>query len=229
MKDVISLDFNGTLARIEGLDWFWKEEIPRLYSERSGITLEKARKEVLEEYDTIGPKRAQWYDPRFWFNKYGIVDMLPEATKRLAARTEIFPDVRELSLPEGAVLIICSRSWPELINSVLDRVELHPNAIYSPSMFGFATKEKKFYSEVMKRIGNGRSVFLHVGDSIEYDFFEPRKAGWHSVLVDRQNRFPRIRSKVKELSELGWFLNQFDGHNLDGRVPDRTFSKHNES
>ncbi len=51
----------------------------------------------------------------------------------------------------------------------------------------------------------GEGVYLHVGDSIEEDYHGALKAGWQSVLLDRDSKFkddvPEA-ARVKNLTDL---------------------------
>jgi putative hydrolase of the HAD superfamily len=206
MIKILSLDFNGTLAEVHGLDWFWREEIPRLYAQRAPLELVRAKDIVLEEYNRIGPQRSEWYDPHFWFKRYGIEEDFTVANMELVKITELYPDVMGFTLPVGIKLIICSRAWPELIRPVLEKAGLKPEAIFSPSVFGFAKKDSNFYLRVSKIIGEDASCFLHVGDSPEYDLAEPTKAGWFALLMDRSNKFPNIKNRVTAFGNLTHYL-----------------------
>ncbi|RLI15988.1 HAD family hydrolase, partial [Candidatus Bathyarchaeota archaeon] len=67
--EVVSFDMEGTLITPRFSELIWEYDIPRLYAEQHGLTLEEARRRVFEEYMEIGDERPEWYDIEYWFRR----------------------------------------------------------------------------------------------------------------------------------------------------------------
>ena len=72
MIRIISLDMDGTLVNSRFVDKVWMEGMPRLYAERTGLDLPAAREYVIGEYMKIGSDHLEWYDLKFWIDKFGL-------------------------------------------------------------------------------------------------------------------------------------------------------------
>lgn len=187
---VLSFDFEGTIVKFENIDWFWREHIPSLYSKKTGICLADAKTIIYRDYNEVGPDRPEWYIPLYWFKKYGLEEEYIPSMHELCKKIRLMDDVKELKIPEGIELIICSAMWEDIIRMYLNKTELAGRVIrvFTPPSFGLARKNEMFYMKVAKSLGleNGSQI-LHAGDNPEYDYRAPIKAGWKAVLIDRKD------------------------------------------
>ncbi len=204
---VLSLDLDGTLVSRSYVDYFWNELVPRLCAERWGVPLEEARREVLRQYDEVGPRDLRWYQPRYWFERFGLGDSLLQAALREASRLiEPYGDAIELlrRLESRLSVVISTSASRDFVSVVLERVPeigARVSRIFSSvSDFSLPGKPPEFYRRVMAELGVGPSELAHAGDDEEADYRVPSSLGIRAFLVDRSGR-RGVRSLL-ELLEL---------------------------
>ena len=59
---IISFDMDGTIIDMNFDEFLWREEIPKLYAKKNGLSLEEAKKVVFKEYFDVGDEDLRWYD-----------------------------------------------------------------------------------------------------------------------------------------------------------------------
>ncbi|TET40573.1 MAG: hypothetical protein E3J65_00725 [Dehalococcoidia bacterium] len=69
---VVSFDVEGTLVTPDFSRAVWYEGIPSLYAKRNGISFEEARSMVEDCYLKVGDQRREWYDIKYWFQRFQL-------------------------------------------------------------------------------------------------------------------------------------------------------------
>jgi|YelNatPaOPRAMG01_1025707.scaffolds.fasta_scaffold62675_2 putative hydrolase of the HAD superfamily len=204
MPKVLSLDFAGTLVGQGLLDHFWLDLVPLFYSQKHGVWLSEAKDEVYGAYEEVGKGDVRWYDPRYWFERFGMPDKLEEAIAEAGKRMEVYPDVVSLKPLESKYsLVICSTVTEEFLEDWAPKLGLNISAVFSAvSDFGMVTKDELFYRRVAEALGVSPGEVVHVGDDYKVDFEAPRKVGCFAVLLDRQRQHPDVHPSVASLSGL---------------------------
>jgi FMN phosphatase YigB (HAD superfamily) len=200
---ILSLDFEGTLVRIEDMDWFWREHIPSLYSKKTGKSLSESKDIIYRDYEEVGTQRPEWYIPEYWFKKYDIAEEYTHSVKMLCDKIVPMEDVTELEVPESIEVIICSNTWEDIIRMSLDKIKLNAKVtrIFTPQSFGLTKKDKDFYKKIGRILGLGDcSCILHVGDNLEYDYLAPLSAGWRALLIERRKEKVSANS-IKDIKQ----------------------------
>lgn len=83
-----------------------------------------------------------------------------------------------------------------VIKSILDKCKIKGySQIYISNEYGVNKISGKLFSIVIEEKKLDSHKILHIGDSIKADFIGARKAGIHSYLIGRKNRFVRILNK----------------------------------
>lgn len=186
---VISFDVEGTLTTHRFSEVIWEQAIPRLYSEKKGISLREAISYVFNEYEKVGNERIEWYDIRYWFDYFGLDDY-----KNLLAKYKheisYYPEVRKTleELSKNYRLIISSNSPREFLELEIEKIKVYFNKIFSaPSDFK-QVKTADFYKAVCDILGIKFEDMVHVGDHWNYDFVVPRKTGIYAFYLDRKGK-----------------------------------------
>lgn len=200
---IISFDVEGTLVSHKFSEIIWEKEIPRLYAEKVGISINEAVSYIKMEYDKIGDGRIEWYDIRYWFNRFGLNDyqeLLNEHKDKLFHYPDVEPVLEKLS--RRFKLIINSNSAREFLNFETEKIKKYFLHIFSaPSDFKLTKKTIDVHREICMFLKVKPSEVIHVGDNWEHDFVTPRKIGILSFYLDRKKE----RRGEFILSSLGEF------------------------
>jgi putative hydrolase of the HAD superfamily len=204
----VSLDLDGTIVNRDYVDYFWLELVPTLYSERHGLNLEDAKREVQRQYDEIGPKDLRWYNPHYWFQRFGLDSgMLSWALEEAGRFVKPYRDALEfIEAVKGEVQLVLSTSASrEFIKLVFARVpeleQAFAHVFSSTSDFSLPGKPPEFYKAILKQLGAEPSEIIHAGDDEEADYRIPASLGIRAFLVDR-NGVKGISSLLELLEEI---------------------------
>lgn len=199
---IVSFDVEGTLTTREFSQVVWEDAIPKLYSEKNGLSYEDAKAHVMKEYAKVGEGRVEWYDIRYWFNHFALTDyerLLNSHKQKIIVYPEVTRVLSELG--KNHRLIVSSNSSREFLKYELETLEKYFYRVYSAtSDFRQVKKTENVYEKICSLIGIEPSEMVHVGDLKEEDFNAPRKAG---VSAFHLNRTAEESSKftVKDLRE----------------------------
>jgi len=176
--EVVSFDVEGTLIDSCFSDLIWETDIPRLYAEQHGVSLEDAREHVLGEYRQVGDERPEWYDVGYWF-------------RRLGDTCRVYPEVRGVleRLQSRYVLIVTSNTIKEFLEVQLRELGGFFTRIFSaPSDFGAVKKSAEFYRRICQIMETEPEALAHVGDHLKFDYDAPRELKIHAYYLDRSGK-----------------------------------------
>ncbi|MDO8740694.1 MAG: HAD family hydrolase [Candidatus Woesearchaeota archaeon] len=210
MLKVISFDLDGTLLDKERFDnVFWFEEVPRLYSRKNKISLEKAKKFVYGEYHKVGNKRLDWYFPSYWFRHFKLKEDHRAVMRDMKHRIKLLPEVKKVlkKLSKKYRLIVVTTSTHEMNELKLETEGLRDyfSKIFSvTSDFKMIKKNPNVFLKIIKKLKIKKNEIVHIGDDYEDDYITPRKAGIKAILIDRKNRHKGkfIINTLKKLENL---------------------------
>jgi putative hydrolase of the HAD superfamily len=196
----ISLDMDGTIVSRKYVDYFWLELVPRLYAERHGLDIETAKRVVFQSYDEVGQGDLRWYLPRYWFQRFGLMDELEYALSEAGKLVEIYEDALEFfeHVPNHVKLVLSTSAARDFIGLVFSRfpfLEKRFVKVFSSSSdFSLPGKPPEFFKAIQRELGIGPQEILHVGDDPESDYKNPSLAGLRAVLVSRDGKYDGIKS-----------------------------------
>ena len=190
MIKLISFDFDGTIVTHKFADDFWLEGVPKLYAKQNHMNLKTAQKYLLEEYNKIGDKRIEWYDPAYWFNRFKINSDWNVLLKSYQQSVEIYPDAESVlkRLSQSFPLIVSSNAKREFINIQLEFSDLKQyftHIFSSTSDFHTVKKVTDFYDMICKKLTIKPQEMVHIGDHKEFDYLVPQKLGITTFYLDR--------------------------------------------
>jgi putative hydrolase of the HAD superfamily len=207
---IISFDVEGTLISHRFSEIVWEKAIPRLYSEKKGIDFDSAESFVFGEYEKIGEDRIEWYEIKYWFNRFGLNDyrnLLKQHTPEISIYPEVHQVLNELS--KYYMLIINSNSAREFLELEISGINSNFSHIFSaPSDFEQTKKSTLIYSDICKFLKVEPKEMVHVGDNWIHDFITPKKIGIISFFLDRKKEkkgenivhdLKQFNRKIKEL------------------------------
>jgi len=201
--EVVSFDMEGTLIDDGYSNLIWETDIPRLYGEEHGLDLDTARAKVLGEYAQVGEERPEWYDIDYWFKRLGLDYDWRELLRQREGACIVYSEVPGVleRMDDEYTLIVSSNTIREFLDVQLTKLPDVFTEVYSaPSDLKTVKKTDSFYSRICEEMGVDPSRMAHVGDSLKFDYEEPRKLGIHSFYLDRQGRSSR-EHVVRDLDE----------------------------
>ncbi len=192
MIKVVSFDLDGTLADLNFEDAVWRKEIPRLYAERHGVSLEEARSFVYEAYASISDQELDWYDITYWLKRFDIRKRHQEILKNVSHLICLYPDTLPAlrRLQESYRLVVVSNAMREFIDFKIqvDGLQRFFSKVYSLPSDLKTLKGETAFAHVAKELGVSKKELVHVGDQEQFDYAIPKKAGIQAYLLDRSGK-----------------------------------------
>ena len=200
---IISFDLQGTLSDSAFSDEFWLTQLPLLYAERYGITVDAAKSHLKEQFRRYGKYHERYYCARSWLAELCPGRTVADVARDLVNSPRLFGDtmelVRELSVAP-VPLIILSTTTHDFIELELKGAELSFRQIYSTlDNFGLAGKPAAAFQEVAKRMGVPVNQILHIGDCPEMDIKNAQAAGCQTFYFDKSQPRDKLVSKLRSL------------------------------
>jgi len=207
MIRIISLDMNGTMVNSRFVDKVWMEGMPRLYAERTGLDFPAAREYVIGEYMKIGSDHLEWYDLKFWIDKFGLSMGKDELLELYEDEIEVYPEVEEVLelLSENYELVVTSNAAREFIDIELDGLQGYFREVFSAtSDFREVKKSPLLYGAICAHLDARPFEVLHIGDHYSYDYESALDAGLDALFLDRkgERQGPEVIGDLREAVEL---------------------------
>ncbi|MBN1191745.1 MAG: HAD family hydrolase [Dehalococcoidales bacterium] len=204
---VISFDLEGTLTTLDFSHFVWYEGIPLLYSKRHGVGFDEARTIIESRYQEVGDRRINWYDIRYWFDRFkieGYEKVLDRYAHRVAFYADVVPALS--ALQNRYRLIVSTNSSREFIPYLLNGIERHFSKVFSSVSDFNLIKCPQFYEKLSRAMGVEVHEIAHVGDSWEFDVVASRAAGLKAFYLDR-SQDADLHNALPDLRDLDTKLN----------------------
>ena len=202
MLKVISFDVEGTLITHQFSKIVWEEAIPKLYSEKTGISQDEAGSYIKREYNKVSEAQIEWYDIKYWFNHFGLIDY-EKILNRYKNEVVYFAEVKQVlkELNKKYLLIINSNSANEFLNFEVEKIKRYFHRIFSsPTDFRQTKKKSNVYLKICNILKVRPTEIVHVGDRWNDDYIVPRKIGITAFFLDREGK-KKGKFVVKDLNE----------------------------
>jgi len=203
---VVSFDADGTLVTPDFSQAVWYEGVPSLYARKNGISFQEAKSFIENEYQVVGDCRTEWYDIKYWLQRFGLIPPLAGHQQLLEDyrhRISCYPEVTQTlsSLSKDYTLIVVSCSTREFLPYILDGIESYFSRVFSSVSDYGQIKTPGFFLEVCRQMGISPQEMAHVGDLWEQDFIIPTEAGIKAFHLDRRGE-RKDGSSLRSLAEL---------------------------
>ena len=199
---VLSFDLEGTLVNHVFSDLVWNEGIPKLYAEKMGISFEEAKNFVLTEYAKVGDGKIEWYDIKYWFNRFGLKNY-KKLFENYSDKVFYYPEVEEVldSLKKDYMLVLATNSGREFLEFLTEKIRKYFDKTFSAtSDFKCLKKDSFFYQKICGILNIKPELMAHVGDRLEDDVISPRRIGVKAFYLDRSGKTSNSFT-VKNLKE----------------------------
>lgn len=205
LKDVriVSFDAEGTLVSTDFSLSVWQEAIPRLYAEKNGIELERAREIVFTQYDRIGDQRLEWYDINYWLRNLELGTLQP-VIEGCLDRICRYPEVDDVlsSLARRYSLIVCSGTPTELLDPLLEGIRSYFFKVFSSTSHYRELKTPSFFGWVCHTVGAEPRELVHIGDSWQFDYENPKEVGIRAFHLDRSGLSNGSLASLRHLQDM---------------------------
>jgi len=194
MIKYISFDLDGTLADESFDKLVWNEEIPKMYAEKSKISLEDAKKIIYSEYYKALYIEfvKSWTDIEYWFNRLGLNNW-QKLIQDMKGNVFVYPDVLEILeyLSKKYKLIIISAAYDKFLNVKLEAqgIKKYFSQVFSiPSDFGIPEKNRDAFFKVLEKLKIQPNELVHIGDDHNKDYTVPMSIGIKSFHLVRSKQ-----------------------------------------
>jgi putative hydrolase of the HAD superfamily len=166
------------------------------------ISLEDAKQRLYTDYDSIGPRRPEWYDLQYWVKRYRLKLNPKNFILQYKNAVTIYPEVMDVleGLKERFNLIVISNSSRLFLEISIEPLKKYFKHICSTLSDLGMMKDTSAYTAVCNRMGINPCEVAHIGDSLELDYVRAKRAGLRAFYLDRNAR-RRGRYFVKDLKE----------------------------
>jgi putative hydrolase of the HAD superfamily len=186
---IISFDADGTLVDHDFSMRMWGEEIPRIYSESHGVTLDKGREEVFKAFSDLGEDDPSWFSFEYWFKRLNLGDHR-EFVESHRGKVDFYPeviDVLEDLSDNGHRMVVNSNAPKDILEIELEPIAHYFDHIFSaPTDFNRVKVDSEYYRDICFFLGVDPEEMVHVGDRWIDDVISPERVGVNAVYLDRK-------------------------------------------
>lgn len=202
---IVSFDVEGTLVTTDYSYTIWFETIPSLYAATHNMDVALARSKVEDEYRKVGDQRLEWYDIRYWFDKFKLGAPF-SAMEKARSRVSYYPETKEVlnALQGEYILTIASGSPHEFLEHLLMDIEPYFTRIFSSVSDYGQVKTEEFYRKMVAELDAKPEQIVHIGDNRQFDFLAPSALGIKSYYLERQvpAKFADSLNNLRQLVDL---------------------------
>ena len=183
MIKVLSFDLQGTISDAKFSDNFWIELLPMQYANKNNITLEDSKRILRDKFKQMGKYDILYYDDSYWAKEldFDTIEVLKEAGINPSLDEKLIKYINKVNLPK----IILSTTTDLFINYELgNEIKLFDRTYSCVNYFNSGGKTKEIFLRVADELKVDSSEILHIGDSVEMDIENAKKANVNTILFD---------------------------------------------
>lgn len=166
--DTVLLDMDGTLLDLHFDNHFWLEHLPKRWAEQTGISIERAHRELKDAYDVLQGK-LEWYCLDYWTERLQlpITELKREIVQRIAMRADV-PAFLTALKQSGRRVVLVTNAHPDSLSLKLERTPLNHyiDELISSHEFGYTKEQQQLWHALQARLGFDKSRTLFVDDSL---------------------------------------------------------------
>lgn len=181
MIKILSFDLQGTLSDSKFSDHFWLELLPEKHSSKNRNKLEESKIELKKIFSRIGKYDSLYYDDSAWAEQldFETLEVLEKSEIQPKLESKFYDFIQNTSLPS----IIISTTTDLFIKYELgENIGLFKKTYSCIDYFNCGGKTKDIFLRVAEELKVKPSEILHIGDSVEMDIENAKKAGVMTIL-----------------------------------------------
>ena len=199
MIKVLSLDLQGTLSNSKFSDYFWMEFLPKKYSKKFNLSIDKSKEELKEIFKQYGIYNILYYDDKYWSNylDFNTIEELKKFDIQPQIDKELYNLVLTISLPK----IIISTTTNLFIEYELGKNINDFDKTYScVDYFNVGGKTEEIFKKICDELNVLPNEVLHIGDSKTMDFENAKNAGVNAILYN--GNIEELKNKLNKYLEV---------------------------
>lgn len=164
----VLLDMDGTLLDRHFDDHFWIDFVPRRYADARGMSLDDARRHLMERY-RAEEGTLRWYDVDFWSDELGLD--IPALKKNVEHLIAIHPNVQRFlkrAGRQGRKVYMVTNAHGKTLNLKMEKTLLAGSfdGIVVSHDLGFPKETLQFWESAQKRLDFDPGSTLLADDSL---------------------------------------------------------------
>jgi len=167
--NTVFLDMDGTLLDLHFDNHFWLEHMPRRYAEKHSITLDKARENLMSNYQAHEGS-LKWYCLDHWQEalQMDIVSLKHEVADRIAIRANVIEFLDYLRVMKKRVVLLTNahHKTVKLKFSYVD-IEQYFDRIITAHDVGLAKEQEGFWQALQKMEVFDKQNCLFIDDNLD--------------------------------------------------------------
>jgi len=167
--ETVFLDMDGTLLDLHFDNHFWLEHMPQRYAEKHSLTLEEARKKLMDNYQSFAGS-LKWYCLDHWQEilQMDIVDLKHEVADRIAIRGNVIEFLDYLR-SKNKRLVLLTNAHQKTVDLKFEYVNLRPyfDRIITAHDIGLAKEEAGFWQKLEQIEEFDKNSSLFIDDNLD--------------------------------------------------------------
>ncbi len=165
--ETVLLDMDGTLLDKHFDDYFWEQYVPEHYSLKHDISVDDARKELLQRYQKV-ENTLCWTDLDYWSEQLGLdIPELKTGLNHLIAVHPFVPEFLHFCRRIEKRIFLVTNAHPKTLSIKLEKTAIGHlfDHIVCAEEIGFAKEEKMFWQRLEQHLGFNKSTTLLADDT----------------------------------------------------------------
>ncbi len=167
--ETVFLDMDGTLLDLHFDNHFWLEHMPQRYAEKHSLTLEEARKKLMDNYQSFAGS-LNWYCLDHWQEilQMDIVGLKHEVADRIALRANVIEFLDYLRSKDKR-LVLLTNAHQKTVDLKFEYVNLRPyfDRIITSHDIGLAKEESGFWQKLEQVEEFDKNSSLFIDDNLD--------------------------------------------------------------
>ena len=167
--NTVFLDMDGTLLDLHFDNHFWLEHMPRRYAEKHNITLDKAREQLMTNYQAHEGS-LKWYCLDHWQEtlQMDIVSLKHEVADRIAIRANVIEFLDYLRTMEKRIVLLTNAHHKTVkLKFGYADIEHHFDRIITAHDVGLAKEQTGFWQALQKMENFNKQNSLFIDDNLD--------------------------------------------------------------
>ena len=212
--NTVFLDMDGTLLDLHFDNHFWLEHMPKRYAEKHSITLEKAREQLMQNYQAHEGS-LKWYCLDHWQTslQMDIVSLKHEVADRIAIRANVIEFLEYLrSLKKRIVLLTNAHHKTVKLKFAYVDIEHYFDRIITAHDVGLAKEQPGFWQALQKMEDFEKTHSLFIDDNLDV-LNTAKDYGVKFLLAIEQPDSRQERIDAKGFTVVKCYTQLMDGYN----------------